>query len=99
MSMFNDIPRGSENNKQECESNTNLVSICAQENGHSSDLDQTEKKLYSIHEFKPQREWDRVAEQMMIKFAENGHAVFRAMSPLLRGTLKSKGAGKLSVHF
>ena len=36
---------------------------------------------------------------MMIKFRESGHPVFRAMSPLSRGTLKSKGGGKLSIHF
>ena len=35
----------------------------------------------------------------MIKFAESGHPVFRATSPLSRGTLKSKGGGKLSIHF
>ena len=43
--------------------------------------------------------WDRVAELMMIKFGESGHPVFRATSPLSRGTLKSKGGGKLSIHF
>ena len=36
---------------------------------------------------------------MMIKFRESGHPVFRATSPLSRGTLKSKGGGKLSFHF
>ena len=35
----------------------------------------------------------------MIKLRESGHPVFRATSPLSRGTLKSKGGGKLSVHF
>ena len=35
---------------------------------------------------------------MMIKFGESGHPVFRAMSPLSRGTLKIKGGGKLSTH-
>ena len=35
----------------------------------------------------------------MIKFGESGHPVFRATSPLSRGMLKSKGGGKLSVHF
>ena len=35
---------------------------------------------------------------MMIKFGESGHSVFRATSPLPRGTLKSKGGGKLSTH-
>ena len=36
---------------------------------------------------------------MMIKFGEGGHPVFRATSPLSRGTLKRKGGGQLSVHF
>ena len=40
-----------------------------------------------------------VAELMMIKFGESGHPGFRATSPLSRGTLKSKGGGKLSIHF
>ena len=69
-----------------------------QEDGHSSDLDQ-KKKLYSTHESKPQGEWDRVAELIMTKFSESGHPVFRATSPLSRGTLKSKGGGKFSIHF
>ena len=34
----------------------------------------------------------------MLKFAESGHPVFRATSPLSRGQLKSKGGGKLSIH-
>ena len=36
---------------------------------------------------------------MMRKFGESVHPVFRATSPLSRGTLKSKGGGKLSIHF
>ena len=36
---------------------------------------------------------------MMIKFGESGHPVSRARSPLSRGTLKSEGVGKLSIHF
>ena len=35
----------------------------------------------------------------MIQFTESGHPVFRATSPLSRGTLESKGCGKLSIHF
>ena len=35
----------------------------------------------------------------MIKLGESGHPVFRATSPLSRGTLKSKGSGKLTIHF
>ena len=63
-----------------------------QDNGHPSEW-------YSTHDSKPQGEWDRVAELMMIAFSESGHPVFRATSPLSRGTLKSKGGGKLSIHF
>ena len=39
------------------------------------------------------------SQSMMIRFGESGHPVFRATSPLSRGTLKSKGGGKLSIHF
>ena len=55
-------------------------------------------KWYSTYDSRP-KEWDRVAELMMIKFGESGHPVFRATSPLSRGALKNKGGGKLSVHF
>ena len=51
--------------------------------------------VYSTHESKPQGEWDRVAELMIIKFGESGHPVFRSS----RGVLKSKGGGKLSIHY
>ena len=36
---------------------------------------------------------------MLIKVGESGHPVFRATSPLSRGQLKSKGGGKLSIHY
>ena len=102
MSMFNDISWCSKENKQECESSASLVSIYAKRfsPGRWSFLGPgSEKKWYSILEFKPQGEWDRVAELMMLKIGESGHPVFRAMSPLSRGVLKSKGGGKLSIHF
>ena len=41
----------------------------------------------------------KMAEKMMITFTESGHPVFRATSPLSRGQLKSKGGGKLSIHY
>ena len=59
----------------------------------------SETKWYSTDKERPGGKWDRVAELMMIKFGESGHPVFRATSPLSRGTLKSKGGGKLSIHF
>ena len=102
MSMFNDISWGSQDNEQECELNANLVSIYARRfaTGRWSFLGLgLEKKWYSTHDSKSRGEWDRIAELMMIKFSESGHPVFRATSPVSRGTLKSKGGGKLSIHF
>ena len=102
MSMFNDISWESKDNKQECKLSAQLVSTCAKRfsTGQWSFLGPgSEKKWYSSHESKPQGEWDRVAEQMMITFSESGHPVFRSTSPFSRGVLKSKGGGKLSIHF
>ena len=59
----------------------------------------SEKNWYSAYIDRPRRQWDKVAELMMIKFRESGHPVFRATSPVSRGTLKSKGCGKLPIHF
>ena len=36
---------------------------------------------------------------MLLEFAESGCPIFRASSPLSRGRLKSKGHGKLSIHY
>ena len=36
---------------------------------------------------------------MLLEFAESGHPAFRATTPLSRGHLKSKGRGRLSIHF
>ena len=36
---------------------------------------------------------------MLLEFAESGHPIFRATTPLSRGQLESKGRGKLSIHF
>ena len=103
MSRFSDISWGSENNERECVANATLVTIFAkrfhQDVGHSSDLDQKRSGVLPFFFDRPQGEWDRVAELMMIKFGESGHPVFRATSPLSRVTLKSEGGGNLSIHF
>ena len=36
---------------------------------------------------------------MLLEFAESAHPIFRSTTPLSRGQLKSKGQGKLSIHF
>ena len=103
MSMFNDISCGSRDNEKECELNARLVSLYAKRfgKGQWSFLGPgSEKKWYSISEDIPQGEWDNMAERMLLEFAENGCPIFRATSPLSRGRLKkSKGHGKLSIHF
>ena len=101
MSMFNDISWGSKDNKKECESNAQLVSLFAKRFGAGqwSFLGLgSEKKWYSISEDSPQGEWDKMAEKMMITLTESGHSVFRATSSLSRGVPKSKDGGKLSIH-
>ena len=58
----------------------------------------SEKRWYSS-ENSPQGAWDHIAEDMLLEFAESGHPIFRATTPLSRGKLKSKGKGKVSIHF
>ena len=93
---------GSQDNEQECELSANLVSVYATRfsPGRCSFFGPgSEKKWYSTHGSRPQGEWDRVADLMLIKFGESGHPILRATNPLSRGTLKRKGGGKLSIHF
>ena len=70
-----------------------------QDVGHSSDLDQKRSGiLLSLTDYE-ENVTESLKLMMMIKFRSSGHPVFRATSPLSRGTLKSKGGGKLSIHF
>ena len=88
--------------KTECLANAKLVSLYARRfgKGQWSFIESgSEKKWYSISEDSPQGEWDRIAEEMMLEFGESKHPIFRATSPLSRGQLKSKGHGKLSIHY
>ena len=68
------------------------------DNGHSLVL-VLRKNWYSVSEDSPQGEWDNMAERMMLEFTESGHPIFRATCLLSRGQLKSKGHGKLSIHY
>ena len=102
MSMFNDISCDRKGNKDECLKNANYVKTFAGRFGIGqwSFIGQgSEKKWYSGEENSPQGAWDNIAEQMLLEFAESGHPIFRATTPLSRSSLKSKGRGKLSIHF
>ena len=52
-----------------------------------------------MEENSPQGISDHIAEKMLLEFAESGCPIFRATTPLSKGKLKSKGHGKLSLHF
>ena len=52
-----------------------------------------------MEENSPQGIWDHIADKMLLEFAESECPIFRATSPLSRGRLKSKGHGKLSIHY
>ena len=99
--MFNDIIWGMKDNEKECIANSTLVSLFAKRlpAGRWSFLGPgSETKWYSTYNERPQGEWDRVGELMMIKCGESGHPIFRATSPLSRGALESKGGGTFSFH-
>ena len=101
MSMFNDISCDRNDNKDECLKNADYVKTFARRFGivqWSFIGPRSEKKWYSS-ESSPQGAWDNIAEQMLLEFAESGHPIFRATTPLSRGSLKNKGRGKLSIHF
>ena len=101
MSMFNDISCDRNNNKDECLKNADYVKTFARRFGvgqWSFIGPGSEKKWYSS-ENSPQGAWDNIAEQMLLEFAESGHPIFRASTPLSRGKLKSKKRGKLFIHF
>ena len=101
MSMFNDISCDRKGNKDECLANAGVVKVLARRFGvgqWSFIGPGSEKKWYSA-ENSPQGAWDNIAEEMLLEFAESGHPTFRATTPLSRGQLKSKGHGKLSIHF
>ena len=102
MSMFNDISCDRKGNKEECLANARVVKVLARKFGvgqWSFIGPGSEKKWYSCEENSPQGAWDHIADEMLLEFAESGHPTFLATTPLSRGILKSKGHGKLSIHF
>ena len=102
MSMFNDISCDKKDNEEECLAIARVVKVLARRFGvgqWSFIGPGSEKKWYSMQENSPQGAWDNIAEEMLLEFAESGHPTFRATTPLSRGQLKSKGHGKLSIHF
>ena len=102
MSMFNDISCDRKGNKEECLANARVVKVLAKKFGigqWSFIGPGSEKKWNSAEENSPQGAWGHIADEMLLEFAESGHPIFCATTPLSRGVLKSEGHGKLSIHF
>ena len=99
--MFNDISCDRKDNKEQCLKNAEFVKTFAKRFGIGkwSFIGPGSEKKWYPSENSPQGAWDNVAEQMLLEFAESGHPIFRATTPLSRCALKSKGRGKLSIHF
>ena len=86
MSMFNDISCDRKGNK-ECLANARVVKVLAKRfgmgqwsfNGPSSE------EKWSSAEKSPKGIWDRIAEMMLVEFAESGCPIFHATTPISRG--------------
>ena len=100
MSMYNDIDWSQKGHEEMCKSNSSDVAKYARTfpEGHWSFL-RTWISRKMVWYARPQARWlwNKVADEMLIIFAESGHHVFRGMSVLFRGS-ESKGGGKTSVH-
>ena len=100
MSMFNDISCDGKDNKEQCLKNADFVKTFAKRFGIGqwSFIGPGSEKKWYPSENSPQGEWDHIAEDMLLRFAESGHPIFRSTTPLSRGQLKSKGKGKVSLR-
>ena len=100
--MYNDIDWTEDGNLKKCGSN-----VVDKEGLRTQILEGTwvifgpgtGEKWCGTHTNKPEGLRNQSAEMTMRHFGESGHSVFRATSALDRGSLKSKGGGKLSIHY
>ena len=109
MTMFNDISCGSRDNGQECLSNANLVffvckEICMQEdleqdNGHLLILVLRKSGTRSVKTVHKEI-WDRTAERMLVGISGTRLSNFPCYKSIVSEVdFKSKGHGKLSIHY
>ena len=100
MSMYNDFKWGAPGNGENCMAISMNVAAYANKfpQGCCHFWDLVLRKS-GTRVNKPNGEWSKIAEVMVLNFAESGHPVFRATSASGRGELKGKGSGKMSIHF
>ena len=87
MCMFTDISWDGKGNEEECLANARVVKVLAKKFGigqWSLIGPGSEKKWYSEEENSPQGAWDHIADEILLEFAESGHHIFRATTPLSR---------------
>ena len=100
ISMFNDISCDKKDNEEECVANAKVVSILARKFGigqWSFIGPGSEKKWYSMEENSPQG--ITLRKRCCWNLQKSGCPIFLATTPFSRGKLKSKGHGKLFIHF
>ena len=75
MSMFNDISCEGKGNKEQCLKDADFVKTFARRFGIGqwSFIGPGSEKKWYPSENSPQGEWDYIAEDMLLKFAESGH--------------------------
>ena len=94
MLMFNDISCGIKDNDEESLANAKFVFLYVRRFGKGQLLFiglGIEKKWYSISEDSPQGIWDKIAERMLLEFAESGCPIFRGYDSIVqRSTQKQR---------
>ena len=101
MSMFNDIDWTKRGIPERCISNSGHVKNYAERisRGHWTFLGPAdEKKWYGTLSYTPEGKWDSITTQMVERFKETGHPVFKSISGLSRGILRREG-GRDTIHF
>ena len=101
MSMFNDTSWGSKDNKVECESNANLVSIYARRFGAGqwSFLVLVQRKSGILPRTVHKEPGTILRRKCCWNSQKADTQFFVSWVHCPRGVLKSKGSGKLSIHF
>ena len=101
MSMINDMELTKNGNSEQCISNSEQVKTYAKRfrQGHWTFLGLgDEKKWHGTHSQTPEGKADSTATQMVKRFEESGHPVFKSLSDLSRGILKRKN-DRDTIHF
>ena len=101
MSMFNENEWTKKRNSEKCFSNSEQVKNYAKRfsRGHWTFFDPGHEKKWHGHLSSTlDSKWDSAATQMVERFKEAGHPVFKSISALSRGILKRK-RGRNTIRF